>query len=77
MTPLKTAEQVKQEFFACGDTPHAWAVRNNFDSSLVYRVLSGYCKATKGKGHQIAIALGIKAAPQQANNNTTYPNFAQ
>jgi gp16 family phage-associated protein len=75
MTTLKTREQVKQEFFACGDTPHAWAVRNNFDPSLVYRVLSGYSRCTKGKGHEIAIALGMKPAPI-ANNNTTYPNFA-
>lgn len=76
MTTLKTREQVKQAFFACGDTPHAWAVRNNFDPSLVYRVLSGYSRCTKGKGHEIAIALGMKAAPSSAKHSTTYPNFA-
>ena len=77
MTQLKTGEQVKQDFIACGDTVHAWAVRNNFDPSEVYRVINGYNKATKGKGFQIAVALGMKAKPTiNAKNSTIYPNFA-
>ncbi len=77
MTNLKTGEQVKQEFIARGDTIHAWSVRNGFDSSEVYRVISGYNKATKGKGFLIAVALGMKAKPEtNTKNSTLYPNFA-
>ena len=77
MTQLKTGEQVKKDFIACGDTVHAWSVRNNFDPSEVYRVINGYNKATKGKGFQIAVALGMKAKPAiNAKNSTIYPNFA-
>lgn len=79
MTKLKTGDQVKADFIACGDTVHAWSVRNNFDPSEVYRVINGYNKATKGRGFQIAIALGMKAKPKalhNAQNSTTYPNFA-
>lgn len=77
MSSLKTGEQVKQGFIECGDTIHAWAIRNNFDPSEVYRVINGYNKATKGKGFLIAVALGMKAKPDpNAKNNTLYPNFA-
>lgn len=77
MTKLKTGDQVKADFIACGDTVHAWSVRNNFDPSEVYRVINGYNKATKGKGFHIAVALGMKAKPEaNAKNSTLYPNFA-
>lgn len=76
-TQLKTAEQVKQEISACGDTVHAWSARNGFDSSEVYRVLNGQNKATKGNGHAIAVALGMKPKPaHNAKHSTIYPNFA-
>lgn len=77
MPELKTGEQVKQDFIACGDTIHAWSVRNGFDSSEVYRVINGYNKATKGNGHAIAVALGMKAKSSPDDKNSTiYPNFA-
>ena len=62
---IKTAEQVKQDFFNRGETVHAWALKNQFDPSEVYRVLNGQNKATKGNGHSIAVALGMKPKPQQ------------
>jgi len=78
MTQLKTGEQVKQAFVACGDTIYAWALRNGFDSSEVYRVINGQNKGTKGKGFLIAVALGMKAKPNPNDKNSTiYPNFAQ
>lgn len=71
MAKLKTGQQVKADFVACGDTIHAWAIRNGFDPSETYRVINGYNKATKGKGFEIAVALGMKS-----KHSTTYPNFA-
>ena len=64
--PLKTSDEVKADFLARGETLHAWATKNGFDSSEVYRVLNGQNKATKGNGHAIAVALGMKAKPKAA-----------
>lgn len=75
-TQLLTGEQVKQKFEDCDDTVHAWALRNDFDPSEVYRVINGYNKGTKGKGRAIAIALGMKAKPSTEQASTIYPNFA-
>jgi gp16 family phage-associated protein len=65
-TKLKTADEIKSEFFQRGETVHAWAVQRKFDPSEVYRVLNGQNKATKGNGHVIAVALGMKAKPKAA-----------
>jgi gp16 family phage-associated protein len=60
---LKTPEQVRAEFKARGESLAAWGKERGFDKSNIYRVLNGYHLATKGKGHQIAVALGLKADP--------------
>lgn len=60
-----TPEQAKKNLQREGMTVTAWASKNNFNRNLVYQVLSGRCKANFGKGHEIAVKLGIK------NNNAS------
>lgn len=55
-----TPEQVKHRLANAGCTITAWASSNGFDRELVSRVLSGACKAKYGKGHEVAVALGLK-----------------
>lgn len=66
-TPL-TKDQVKQRLSAAGCTIMLWSEQNNFDREVVSRVLHGACKAKYGKGHDIAVALGMKIAPLASNN---------
>ncbi|MBE1162300.1 hypothetical protein [Dyella sp. 7MK23] len=38
-----------------------WAREHGYPRQAVYAVLSGRSRCTRGRGHQIAIALGMKA----------------
>ncbi|MEY2883727.1 MAG: hypothetical protein RL490_1451 [Pseudomonadota bacterium] len=40
-----------------------WARRHGFTEKLVHAVLSGTRPCTRGKSHDIAIALGLKDTP--------------
>ncbi|AXW88908.1 DNA-binding protein [Lonsdalea britannica] len=44
-----------------GWTFNRWAEENGYRPSDVYRVLNGLTKAKYGKGHEIAVKLGLKA----------------
>ncbi|MFP1724054.1 MULTISPECIES: DNA-binding protein [Lonsdalea] len=57
---MKTPEQVKQLFRQNGWTFNRWAEENGYRPSDVYRVLNGLTKAKYGKGHEIAVKLGLK-----------------
>ena len=65
---VKTPEQVKAKWRAHGQTMAGWAREHGFKPRDVELVINGFSKAKYGKGHTIAVALGIKAAPddQQA-----------
>lgn len=58
------SEEVKSEFQVQGVSIAAWARARAFDPRLVYAVLGGKNKASRGKSHLIAIALGMKQGPQ-------------
>ena len=60
-----TAEQVKARFAAEGLSISAWARAQGFKRYLVYRVLDGSCKASRGEAHKIAVALGLKSEPKK------------
>lgn len=62
----KTAKQVKADLVAAGITQKAWAEARGYRPEDVTRILNGQWKATRGKGHEIAVALGMKAAPAKA-----------
>lgn len=57
-----TPEQVKKIFRDQGKTIKEFAAERNFPEMQVYRVLNGTIKATRGRGHEIAVALGLKEA---------------
>lgn len=54
---------VKQQFAQHGVSVHEWAAAHGFTPSLVYAVLAGKCKATRGQSHRIAVALGLQIVP--------------
>lgn len=53
-------EKARAEFFLSGQTIAEWARVNCFRQDLVYAVLSGRSKATRGESHKIAVRLGLK-----------------
>jgi gp16 family phage-associated protein len=59
-----TSQQVKANLSAQGLTVKQWAKQNGYDSETVYKVLQGVRKCNYGRGHEIAVALGLKPKPQ-------------
>ena len=56
-----SAESIKQAFEAQGISIANWARARSFDPRLVYSILNRKAPTRRGKSHQIAIALGLKA----------------
>jgi gp16 family phage-associated protein len=54
-------QKARAEFFLAGLSIAEWARENRFRQDLVYAVLSGRSKATRGESHRIAVKLGLKA----------------
>ena len=63
----KTAEQVKAHLHAQGLTVKQWAEDNNYPLPEVYKIMSGERKGLYGRGHEIAVKLGLKV-PLDPNN---------
>ncbi len=59
----KTPAQVKQDFEQNGKPVSDWALENGYQPQEVYKVLNGQSKCKRGKAHEIAVKLGIKAIP--------------
>ncbi len=55
-----TPKQVKDRLERQGKTQKQWAEENGFDATVVNRVLNGSWKGRRGKGHEIAVKLGLK-----------------
>jgi gp16 family phage-associated protein len=55
-----TPEQLKAQFRSEGKTFSQWAKDNGYNPLDVYRVTNGLTKAKYGKGHEIAVKLGLK-----------------
>ncbi len=55
-----TGEQVKRKLRQQGKTLRQWAQENDFDYILVSRIIRGVQKGNFGKGHEVAVALGMK-----------------
>ncbi len=54
--------EIKASFKEHGVSISTWAQAHAFDPRLVYAVLAGKNQSTRGKSHQIALALGLKEA---------------
>ena len=65
---LKSLSEVKNTFESSGKTVTDWASDHGFDRNDVYKVLNGQLKCKRGKGHVIAVALGIKKDTNQTAN---------
>ena len=57
----KTPNQVKKDFEQKGQAVSDWATKNGYSPQDVYKVLNGQVKGKRGKAHDIAVKLGIKA----------------
>lgn len=60
-----TPDQIKRHLRDRGITIKQWAEEHGFAHEDVYQVLQGRNKASFGKGHRIAVALGLKKAPAE------------
>ena len=60
---MRTPDQVRQLFQQRGESIADWARGRDFSPPLVYRVLRGDASCLRGQTHQIAVALGLKQAP--------------
>lgn len=58
-----TKAQVKKNLNEQGKTLKQFAIEHNFEPNDVYRVMAGSRKGLYGKGHAIAVALGLKVNP--------------
>ena len=57
------AQEVRENLAKHGLSVCEWARAHGFSESLVYAVLAGRNKASRGQSFQIAVALGLKEAP--------------
>lgn len=60
---MTSPEQVKQQFALHGLSIREWAAMRGFSEGLVYAVLAGKNKASRGESFRIAVALGLREEP--------------
>lgn len=73
MAPSETAlDAVRRRLYEDGISAIDWARENGFDAHLVYGVLSGRSRASRGESHRIAVALGLK--PQRRATTDLQPS---
>lgn len=60
---MNSPEAVKQTLASHGMTIREWAAARGFSESLVYAVLAGKNKASRGESFRIAVALGLRQEP--------------
>lgn len=60
----KAIERVCAEFVERGESVAAWARARGYEPPQVYALLAGRNKGRFGRGHDIAVALGLKPGKQ-------------
>jgi gp16 family phage-associated protein len=63
---LATVQDVRQRFVDEGLSINAWAKARGYKPRTVYAVLQGQLECRHGISHQIAVDLGLKAAPSHS-----------
>lgn len=58
--PLKTREQVIEEFARKGISVRSWAIAHGVNPSVVHALLKGRLSGRIGGSHKAAVLLGIK-----------------
>lgn len=61
---LRNAREARNWFFDEGISMTDWAREHGFPRQAVYAVLSGKSRCTRGRGHLIAVALGMKRSAE-------------
>jgi gp16 family phage-associated protein len=59
--------QVKARFLAEGISISEWAKARGFKRFLVYRVLNGSCKATRGEAHKMRSRWVLRPSQRRSN----------
>lgn len=62
---LMTGKQVKRKLWNEGSTLKEWAAQNGYSARLVSDVVRGVNRGTYGKGHEIAVRLGMVEAEKE------------
>ena len=57
-------EHVRSGFAARGESVRSWAMTRGFSPRMTSAILNGDRKGLRGKGHKIAVALGLKDGPR-------------
>lgn len=60
-----SVDQARAWFHDHGQSVSDWSVKQGFNPALVYAVLKGERKCLRGQSFRIAVALGVKAAPEK------------
>jgi gp16 family phage-associated protein len=60
---MSTPQIVKCNFSKFGLSIKDWATKNGFNEQLVYAVLNGRNQGSRGESFRIAVALGLRDAP--------------
>ncbi|MDO8905427.1 DNA-binding protein [Hydrogenophaga sp.] len=70
-----TLQRKRDEFFLRGMSIADWARMHQFRQDLVYAVLSGRSKCTRGESHRIAIKLGLKPETPSTSSHLKEENI--
>lgn len=65
-----TVPALRAQFEREGLTLKKWAADNGYDLQTVYKVVGGTRKAIYGRGHEIAVRLGIKVGTAEVSDKT-------
>ncbi len=57
---ISTTDQVKRELESRGISIAQWAAANDIAPFVVYQLLAGKAKGTRGESHRAAVLLGLK-----------------
>lgn len=66
---LKTVEDVRGWLELHGVTASEWARAHGFAPGVVFSVLSGRTVGRRGAAYRVAMALGLKPAPDQQDEH--------
>lgn len=65
----QSADNFRKSLIDQGISLKDWAESRGYHPEYCSRVLCGLVKGTRGKGHEIAVAMGLKIDPNAQNNS--------
>lgn len=67
---LRSAQEARRWFYEAGVSMTDWAREYGFPRQAVYAVLSGRSRCVRGRGHRIAVALGMKRSADATQHHS-------